>query len=122
MATWRCYLVARMKPTIPTNWLNGSDTEYEFDFFPDPVYGLAWTTDNNDININMQLLFDYYEEYNKRHKNKISMDKLISLSISHELLHNVIATITNTGVSGKFDNICYVINKNFKQWLGGMPQ
>lgn len=107
-------------------------TNYTFRFFPNKqVYadwyndvrqnrwlgkndGVAWTTECNDVNINITGIDKWAI------KNNISFNDMLSHAISHEILHNILNDTLGTIVSRQFDNICYIRNKKFKTWIGGI--
>jgi len=117
-----------MKAKIPESW--NTMTEYSFRFHSyDNIHnedkhkeqwwignkhGIAWTCCENDVNIDMKESI----KFAKRHH--MSIDKMLSDIISHEIIHSILTRDVNDNASSQFDNICSRKNHNFKQWFGGM--
>jgi len=116
-----------MKTRVPENWK--TNTEYSFRFHSyDNInnssnerwwafnkHGIAWTTCENDVNLDMKEIIKFA---NRRH---ISINKILSDIISHEIIHSILTRDINNDVSYKFDNICSKKNIKFETWFGGMP-
>ena len=121
-------LSGNMKARIPESWKE--NTEYSFRFHSynnmddDVKYkerwwicdknGIAWTCCENDVNLDISIIISHTLFYD------MSLDDLISLCISHEIIHSILTRLVNDEASEMFDNICSRKNRNFKSWIGGM--